>query len=116
MLPKILKMGLLLGVVILFFTSFSLAAARSIHVTQDVLLPGGQTLKAGTYEVVVNEKLDQVQFLRNSKVVLTHACKCTPQEKKNKETELLIEQGAGNAQVLQGIKLQGETRTITLPS
>ena len=116
MLPRIVKTGLLLGVVTLFFTALSFAATRTIRVAQDVVLPGGQTLKAGTYEVVVNEKLDQVQFLQDSKVVATHACKCIPQEKKNKETQLLMDQGSGNAQVLQQIHLRGETRIITLPS
>ncbi len=116
MLSKIAKKGLLLGCLSLFFASFTFAASRTIRVTQDVLLPGGQTLRAGTYEVVVNEKLDQVQFLKNSKVVVTHACKCIPEEKKNKDTELQLQQGPGNSQVLQAIKLAGETRTITLPS
>lgn len=116
MLPKIIKSGLLLGVVTLVFASISFAAARTIQVRQDVILPGGQTLKAGTYEVVVNEKLDQVQFLMNSKVIATHACKCIPQKKKNRETQLIMNQGPENAQVLQQIRLQGETRIITLPS
>jgi HAMP domain-containing protein len=116
MLPKIIKTGLLLAVVTLFFTTLSFAATRTIRVAQDVVLPGGQTLQAGTYDVVVNEKLDQVQFLKNSKVVVTHTCKCIPQEKKNKETQLLMDQGSGNTQVLQQILLRGETRIITLPS
>jgi hypothetical protein len=116
MFRRLLKAGLLLGFASLFFASPSLAAARSIHLSQDVVLPGGQTLKAGVYDVVVNEKLDQVQFLKNSKVVATHACKCVPQEKKNKETEMRMQQGPGNTQVLQEILLRGETRIITLPS
>ena len=116
MLSRIAKKGLLLGCLSLFFASFTFAAAKTIHITQDVALPGGQTLKAGVYEVVVNEKLDQVQFLQDSKVVVTHACKCITQEKKNKYTELQLDQGPGNSKVLQEIRLAGETRIITLPS
>ena len=116
MFPRIARIGLLLGVVTLFFTTVSFAATRTIRVGQDVVLPGGQTLKAGTYEVVVNEKLDQIQFLQNSKVVATHACKCIPQEKRNKETVLRIDAGPDNTQVLLQIHLRGETRIITLPS
>jgi hypothetical protein len=116
MLPRIAKIGLLVGVVTLFFTTISFAASRTIRVTQDVVLPGGQALKAGTYEVVVNEKLDQVEFLQNSKVVATHACKCIPQEKKNRETVLRIDAGPDKTQVLLQIHLRGETRIITLPS
>ena len=116
MLSRIAQKGLLLGCLFLFFASFTFAASRTIHVTQNVVLPGGQSLKAGAYEVVVNEKLDQVQFLKDSKVVVTHACKCVREEKKNTNTELQMQQGPGNSQVLQAIKLAGETRTITLPS
>ena len=116
MLTRVAKMGLLLGAVCLLFSGFAFSAARTIRVSQDFVLPGGQTLKAGTYNVVVDEKLDQVQFLQDSKVVVTHACKCIPQEKKNRETELQLQQGPGNTQVLQEIKLAGESRTITLPS
>lgn len=116
MLRRMAKTGLLLGLATLFFTTLAFPATKTIRVNHDVLLPGGQTLKAGTYQVVVNEKLDQVQFLQNSQVVVTHACKCIPREKKNKETQLLTEEGPGNTQTLQQIQLQGETRIITLPS
>lgn len=116
MLRRTLKAGLLVAVGMFLFAGLALAGTREIQLGQDVVLPGGQTLKAGTYAVVVNEKLDQVQFLKGSKVVATHACKCIPQEKKNAETQVLTEQGPGNTQVLQEIMLRGETRIITLPS
>jgi hypothetical protein len=116
MLRSTLKTGCFLALGLFLFAGLALAGTRDIQLKQDVVLPGGQTLKAGTYEVVVNEKLDQVQFLQHSKVVVTHACKCIPQERKNKETQLFTDQGSGNTQVLQQIMLRGETRTITLPS
>jgi len=116
MLRRTLKAGFWVAVGIFLFAGLALAGTKNIRVAQDMVLPGGQTLKAGTYEVVVNEKLDQVQFLQNSKVVATHACKCIVQEKKNRETQLFTDKGSGNTQVLQQIMLRGETRIITLPS
>lgn len=116
MLRRTLKMGFWVAAGMFLFAGLALAGVKQIHLAQDVVLPGGQTLKAGTYGVVVNEKLDQVQFLKGSEVVATHACKCIPQEKKNTETQVLTEQTQGNTQVLQEIVLRGETRIITLPS
>lgn len=116
MLQRTLKMGFWVAAGIFLFAGLALAGTKEIQLAQDVVLPGGQALKAGTYTVVVNEKLDQVQFLKGSKVVATHACKCIPQEKKNPETQVLTEQGSDNSQVLQEIMLRGETRIITLPS
>ncbi|HET7216094.1 MAG TPA: hypothetical protein VFL79_21075 [Terriglobia bacterium] len=116
MLRRTLKMGFWVAAGVFLFAGLALAGTKQIHLGQDVVLPGGQTLQAGTYSVVVNESLDQVQFLKGSKVVATHACKCVPQEKKNTETQVLTEQGPGNTQVLQEIMLRGETRIITLPS
>ena len=116
MVRRTLKSGLFVVVGIFLFAGLALAGTKQIQLSQDVVLPGGQTLKAGTYAVVVNEKLDQVQFLKNSKVVATHACKCIPEEKKNRHTQVLTDQGPGNTQVLQQIMLRGESRIITLPS
>lgn len=116
MLRRTLKSGFWVAVGIFLFAGLALAGTGKVQLPQDVVLPGGQTLKAGTYEVVVNEKLDQVQFLQHSKVVATHACKCIPQEKKNRQTQIFTDRGPGNTHVLQQIMLRGETRIITLPS
>jgi HAMP domain-containing protein len=115
MLSRTLRTAVMLGAGLLVFASFALAASKTITLSQDVLLPGGQTLKAGTYTVVVNQKIDQVEFLQNSKVVATHACKCI-EGQKNDQTETVTEQGPGNQETLQQIRLRGETRTITLPT
>lgn len=116
MVRSTLRTGFLVAVGMFLFAGLALAGTRKVQLAQDVVLPGGQTLKAGTYAVVVNEKLDQVQFLQHSKVVATHACKCIPQEKKNRQTQVLTDRGPGDTNVLQQIMLRGETRIITLPS
>ncbi len=116
MFGKTIRVILLLGVGVFFFASLALAKTNTINVGHDVVLPDGQTLKAGTYNVVVDEKLDQVQFIQRSVVVVTHRCKCIVQEKKNDADSILTNEEAPNKQVLKEIRFRGETRVITLPS
>lgn len=117
MFGKAVRVVILLGVAIFFFASLALAKANTIKLDKDVVLPDGQTLKAGQYTVVVDEKLDQVQFIQNDTVVVKHACKCVPQEKKHATSSILFEEKApGNKTLLKEMRFRGETRNITLPS
>ena len=116
MMRRTVRIILLVGVGVLFFANLALAKANTINLTKDVVLPDGQTLKAGIYAVVVDEKLDQVQFLQHSKVVVKHACKCVPQETKNENDGIIFLEQTGKKQMLQEIRFRGETRVITLPS
>ena len=115
MLSRMLKTGAIFVTGAFLFASIALGASKTIKITQDVVLPGGQTLKAGEYSVVVNEKLDKVEFIQNSKVVASSNCKCTI-GKKNPDTQVQLQQSSGNIQELQQIQLKGETRTINLTS
>lgn len=116
MVHRVIRTGILLWVGTLFFATMALAGPKSIHVVDNVVLPGGQKLQAGEYVVVLNQKMDQVQFLKNSRVIATSPCKCVHQQNKNKETQTLLEQGPGDTQVLRQILLQGEKQIITLTS
>lgn len=116
MVARTVRIALLLGVGIFLFSSLALAGEKSINLSKDTMLPDGQTLKAGTYTVVVDEKLDQVQFIRNGVVVVKHQCKCIPQEKKFNSDAILFNEMAPGKKVLEGIRFRGETRLITLPS
>jgi hypothetical protein len=116
MLRRTLKTGFFLTAGLFLFAGLALAGTRNIQLKQDVVLPGGQTLKAGQYAVVVNEKAHKVEFLQRSKVVATHECKCTKQPKKNKETQLRLRSGPGNTLVLHEILLRGDTQIISLSS
>lgn len=115
MLAKTVRVVLLVGAV-LFFANLALAKTQTINLRTDVVLPDGQTLKAGEYAVVVDEKADQVQFLQGSVVVVTHRCKCVVQETKNLHDAVLILDEPGKPRLLQEIRFHGETRIITLPS
>ena len=116
MLKKTVRVMILLGVGVFFMTSLALAKTNTINLNRDFVLPDGQTLKAGVYVVVVDEKLDQIQFIQHGAVVVTHRCKCIQQEKKNEVDALLTLREPPNKDVLQGISFKGETRIITLPS
>ncbi len=116
MFGKAIRVVMLLGVAIFFFASLALARTNTIKLDKDVVLPDGQTLKAGNYTVVVDEKLDQVQFLQNDKVVVKHACKCILQEKKHQSDTILFDEKAPGKTVLKEMRFRGETRTVTLPS
>jgi hypothetical protein len=116
MMPRLVKTGLFLTVGIFLFASLALAGTKSLRLVQDVVLPRGQTLKAGEYAVLVNEKVHKVEFLQSSKVVATHDCKRTEQQKKNRETQVRLQQGPGNTVILQQIQLQGDSQIISLTS
>jgi hypothetical protein len=116
MLPRIMKIGFLMWLGAFLLASPAFAKTNTLRLTQDVVLTGGQTLKAGNYTVMVNEKMDQIQFFQNSKLMAKHACTCTHVQKKNSDTQVVIEQGPGDALVLQQIRLKGEAMIISLTS
>lgn len=116
MLSKTVRVALWLGVGMFLFSSLALAGTKTIRLSKDAILPDGQTLKAGEYSVVVDQKLDQVQFIQNGVVVVKHQCKCIEQEKKNDSDAVMFSEETPNKKVLDGLRFRGETRLITLPS
>lgn len=116
MFGKTVRVMMLLGVAMFFFASLALARTNTIKLDKDVVLPDGQTLKAGQYTVVVDEKVDQVQFLQGDTVVVKHACKCIPQDKKHKTNSMLFDEPTPGKLVLKEMRFSGETRNVTLPS
>jgi len=60
------------GVAVLFSAALALAQKpKTITIHTDALLPNGQHLKAGTYQVVVNEITMEAKFMQGKKVVAT---------------------------------------------
>ena len=113
---KVVRIAILMGVAMFLFASLALARTNTIKLAKDVVLPDGQTLKAGQYSVVVDEKVDQVQFLQNDKVVIKHACKCIQQSKSHAADSILFDEKAPGKLELKEMRFRGETRTVTLPS
>ena len=116
MLSRTVRVALLLAVGMFLFSTLALAGAKTINLNNDAILPDGQTLKAGVYTVVVDQKLDQVKFIQNGTVVVKHQCKCIPQEKKFDTDAVIFEQDSPSKKVLQALRFRGEIRLITLPS
>lgn len=81
---KTIKISLLLAGALLLVAGVALAEkAKSINIPTDSVLPSGQELKAGRYQVDVNETSQQVTFKQGDKVVATSGCKIV--EKPEKE-------------------------------
>src|SRR5579863_3009993 len=66
---QVVKISLFLAGALLFVAGVVLAEkAKSINIPKDSVLPSGQQLKAGNYQVDVNEAANQVTFKKGSKV------------------------------------------------
>jgi len=113
---KVTKIAFLLTAGLLVFVSLAAAKNRTLTLSRDVVLPDGQTLTAGQYQIVVDEKLDQVEFLHKSQVVLKHRCKCIVPQKANPADGTVTTEEPGKKPLLQEIRFKGETRIITLAS
>ncbi len=110
-----LRATLFLVSVVLFFAILGVAGkTKTIDIYTDAFLPDGQELKAGKYQVVVDEKADQVEFMKGSKVVVKHRCKCVQQERKNGTNRALYTERQDKRLMLTELRFGGETRVIHL--
>lgn len=96
----------------------ALAAAdkgRTIEVYTDAILPDGQELKAGEYQVVVSAGEDEIQFMKSGQVVAKHACKCMGHEGgKNRYTQVRFSETSDKRQKLTEIRLAGTSCVLNL--
>ena len=89
--------------------------ARTIDVYADAVLPDGQELKAGKYQVIVDEGEKEVQFLQAKKVVAKHACRCMGHEgEKNRYNQARYEGSQDKKQKLTEIRFAGKSCTLKL--
>ena len=109
-----IKTLLFLVVAVLFMSAVALAEkARTINIYTDTVLPSGQELKAGKYQVDVNEASKQVTFKKGDKVVATAGCKIVEKPEKNTCSEARFGQ-KDNKQQLEELRFGGEHRSILL--
>jgi len=87
--------------------------AKTINIYTDSVLPSGQELKAGKYQVDINEASNQVTFKKGEKVVATAGCKIVEKPEKNVCSEARFGQKA-DKQELQELRFGGENRSILL--
>lgn len=110
-----IKIALSLGAAVLFSVAVALAGkGKTIDIYTDAVLPDGQELKAGKYDVLMDEAGTQVEFVKGTKVVAKHPCKCVNHPEKNRYNQARYVEGAQKKQQLQEIRLGGESRTIVL--
>jgi len=110
-----LKAFLYLVVTVLFTASLALAQkAKTIDIYTDAVLPNGKELKAGKYQVVVDENAKQVKFMKGNKVVAEHGCKVVEVPAKNNCNQIRYAEKAGQKQEIQELRFGGERRSILL--
>ena len=105
---------LYLAVTMLFVASVAMAAkGKSVSVYSDAVLPNGQELKAGQYNVLVDNSASKVTFMKGKEVVAEAECKVVDEPKKNDCNEVRTVE-KGDKQEVQEIRLGGERRSILL--
>jgi hypothetical protein len=111
-----LKTMLSAVVAILFVAAMAMAQkARTIDVYADAVLPDGQELKAGKYQVVVDAGEKEVQFLQGKKLVAKHACRCMGHEgEKNRYNQARFNETPEKKQKLTEIRFAGTQCTLNL--
>jgi hypothetical protein len=114
MLRQFTKVLLFLAGAVLFVSAVALAEKpKTIKIYSDSVLPSGQELKAGEYQVDVNETSKEVTFKRGNKVVATAGCKIVEKPVKNPCSQARFGQ-KDNKQELQELRFGGENRSILL--
>ena len=104
------------AVAVLFLAALAMAdQGRTIDVYTDSVLPDGQELKAGKYQVIVDEGEKEVQFLQSKKVVAKHACRCMRHEgEKNRYNQARYNETADKKQKLTELRFAGKSCTLNL--
>ena len=86
---------------------------KTITVYSDSVLPSGQALKAGEYQIDVNEESKLVTFSKHDKVIATAAYKIVEKPAKNPCSQARFGQ-KDNKQVLKELRFGGESRSILI--
>ena len=109
-----LKTILFWAVTVLFTASIAFAQkAKTVEIYTDSVLPNGKVLKAGKYQVVVDETAKQVKFMKGNKVVAEQPCKVVEVPVKN-DCNKVRYAAKGDKQEIQQLNLGGERRSILL--
>ena len=111
---SVMKLFLYVAVAVLFTAAMGLAQkAKSLNIYSDSVLPNGQELKAGKYQVAVNDSSKQVEFKQGKKVVATAPCTIVEKPVKNPCDEIKFNGNTSKPQ-LQELQFGGEHRSILL--
>ena len=111
--PNVRVLFLLVGAVLLFCTAALAKRPKTITIFSDAVLPSGQELKAGEYQVDVNESSQVLTFKRNDKVVATTGYTVVEKPGKNDSNEARFGK-KDNRRELQELRFTGESRTLLI--
>lgn len=113
MIRNIMKWAIALSASLLLSATVALAAkGKQINIYKDSVLPDGQVLKAGAYNVQMSEKADAVEFYQHGKLVAKFNCHCKIEERKNLQNEVFYITRDGK-NIIQGLRLAGDNREIS---
>ena len=109
-----IKMLSYMAIAVLFTAALALAEkAKTIDIYTDAVLPSGQQLKAGKYQVVVDENSKQVTFMKGSKVVATQGCQVVEKQEPAPCNQVRYTE-KDQKQQLQELRFGGDRRSILL--
>lgn len=112
---NLIKNAFAVGVAVLFTAALALAdKGRKVDIYTDAVLPDGQTLKAGKYDVHLDEAAKTIEFIKENKLVAKHPCQCVEQPEKNRYNQVIYREGEGKKQVLQELRISGDNKKIIL--
>ena len=115
MFKSLIKNVLALGAAIILFAAVALAdRGKTIDIYADAVLPDGQALKAGKYQVVVGEGEKEVEFLKGGKVVLKHPCQCLGHKEVNPHNQARYVESPEKKQRLTEIRFAGKSCVLNL--
>ncbi|MFB3923660.1 MAG: hypothetical protein ACE145_18195 [Terriglobia bacterium] len=115
MFNRLIKNVLALGATIILFAAVALAdKGKTVDVFTDAVLPDGQVLKAGEYQVVVSESEKEVQFLKKGKVVAKHPCQSTEVKRVNRYNEVRYVESSDKKQHMTEIRFAGKSYVLNL--
>jgi hypothetical protein len=88
---------------------------RTVDIYTNAILPDGQELKAGKYQVVVSADEREMQFLQSNKVVAKHACRCMGHDgPKHRYSQARYIEGPDKKQKLTEVRLAGSSCVLNL--
>ena len=115
MFKSVIKNVITLGAAIILFAAVALAdKGKTIDIYTDAVLPDGQVLKAGKYQVVVGPEEKEVEFSQNGKVVLKHPCQCLGHKESNRHNQARYVAGPDKKQRLTEIRFAGKSCVLNL--
>lgn len=110
-----LKRVLYVTVALLFAAALAMAQkAKTIEIYTDAVLPNGQELKAGKYQVAVDDAAKKVTFMKGEKVVATQGCQVVVVPEKNNCNQVRYAEKQNKKQQVQELRFGGERRSILL--